>query len=382
VRNFSESSNDVRLKECSLKEWWLHSGHDAHQGHFKRAIRDGASLASQADLKFGVQNPTDDCQVGSRQTLRRLSQEDLTQSSVVSKPQSQSTPDSAKSPNYHNTNSDTVSNGITSSSFTSTSRKSSVRGIKRSTSNITLISDSKVPPATPDYVVESSEYSRAYGERLQKALLSTGVKSTFSRAANLIREATALEGCVFFDASIGSFGAATTRSNLNNETAPGGFLVDINASPESTTSSSEETRMGAPNSGRSTPSKPEDYAGVLGFSTRSRSSLNDHASSEQVHPCLESTLRRLVKRYPHGKIFNFDEEGTMSSTDSDIATSHKMDAVSSLTSLSPENNAHKRKRRISKHADATAILSVLPGARSVVWFPLWDGKLSCLDDLY
>lgn len=70
-----------------------------------------------------------------------------------------------------------------------------------------------------------------------------------------------------------------------------------------------------------------------------------------------------------GKIFSFDENGTISASDveseSDVKDSNR-DSIA---------NRRRRKRRMTEAEEAAAILAVVPGSRSVAWFPLWDSTL-------
>lgn len=72
-------------------------------------------------------------------------------------------------------------------------------------------------------------------------------------------------------------------------------------------------------------------------------------------------------------MFNFDEDGQISS-DSDPASSG-VDTPGENKSFMPSSIELKmRQKRQSLEAEAKAILRVIPGARSVFWFPLWDSS--------
>ena len=89
----------------------------------------------------------------------------------------------------------------------------------------------------------------------------------------------------------------------------------------------------------------------------------------------ESFLRRLLRRYPHGKIFNFDDDGLLSSSEDDARKSLQ-DEVNIISGDAQETLEepinHRRKKRMSKEAEGQEILKILPGARCVAFFPLWD----------
>jgi signal transduction histidine kinase len=203
---------------------------------------------------------------------------------------------------------------------------------------------------------------------LQEALLTKDLKAVFSRASNLIREAGGVDGSIFFDASIGSFGAAS-ETDVMGQKAPGTFQID----DAPTTSEDELARRSSDTdtSNKDTTKPTENCCNILGFSTRKRSSLRGHTPPPEHHTFPERVLRTLLKRYPHGKVFNFDEDGSFSSSDSDNAYLGK--------DLQPDVGPRRfttsdGKKRISREAEAAALLSALPGARSVFWFPLWDSN--------
>jgi len=109
---------------------------------------------------------------------------------------------------------------------------------------------------------------------------------------------------------------------------------------------------------------------VLGFSTRRRSSLRGHPTSQLHRSFPESLLRRLLKRYPQGKVFYFDEDGHMMTDSDPNASSSGLET--SIDSKSRPVTLKARRKAYSREAEAKAIIKVFPGARSVLWFPLWD----------
>lgn len=259
---------------------------------------------------------------------------------------------------------------ITSISETSTqvTEQQSATVKSPDTSDTTLDSGVHGMLGTP----EAQSTDGTSGKQLQEALLSTDVKRTFSRAANLIREATAVEGCMFFDASVGSFGGGTIKANMN-EKAPGGFAVETKTPTETTSCSEEDPKKGSQESrSGGEDATPENCCGILGFSTRTRSSLRSHESSGEQRSFAETFLHLLLKKYPHGKIFNFENDGSVSSSDSEPTSKRHLSPTSDRNE---RRKMTKKKNRISREAEAASILAVLPGARSVAWFPLWDGKI-------
>jgi hypothetical protein len=209
-------------------------------------------------------------------------------------------------------------------------------------------------------------------KELQEALLTKDIKAVFSRASNLIREASGVDGSIFFDASVSSFGAAS-EANVMGQKAPGNFRIDetITTSDDDLTRRSSDTD----NSGKQAAenSQPESYCSILGFSTRKQSSLKGHSPPPEHESFPDKVLRTILKRYPHGKVFNFEEDGSFSSSDTDNAYLGGENEVDGQKRAS-QSAMTNRRRRISREAEAEALLKALPGARSIFWFPLWDSS--------
>jgi hypothetical protein len=52
------------------------------------------------------------------------------------------------------------------------------------------------------------------GARLQEAVMSKNLKESLARASNLIRESIAVDGVLFLDASVGTFGGSSKKADL------------------------------------------------------------------------------------------------------------------------------------------------------------------------
>ncbi|ORY60866.1 uncharacterized protein BCR38DRAFT_496783 [Pseudomassariella vexata] len=174
-------------------------------------------------------------------------------------------------------------------------------------------------------------------------------KSIFGRAANVIRESIEVEGVLFLDASIGSFGGLVP-SHHRRDSNPSGAVPSGSSSEETLDEALEDSEC--------------NNCNVFGFSTSDRSSIDDGTSTYQVS-IPEKFLRMLLRRYPLGKIFNFDKNGDVQSGDSEeeqtISTwKRSNEGTASLSAATSGQNEGKY------------IVTIFPGARSVVLVPLWD----------
>ncbi|TVY23559.1 Autoinducer 2 sensor kinase/phosphatase [Lachnellula hyalina] len=362
--------------KSTLRDWWLDYGHRFQDSivHQKRA-KTVVDLKHLADAEFGVQEPPVNLSKG----LHYWPGHD----DIPSQTPSSSAPSRADHDfgdgrpmlpreESHTTASDT--NGHTTLVSKSwKDRDSSVTTFDTLTGPATEHTENR---HSVSFDLPPHQVSNDVSKELQDALLSTDLKRVFSRASNLIREAIGVEGVVFFDASVGSFGGSADK-NVMEEKAPGAFQTDklhTSSEDESGRKQSVDLDISAASASDSAQhtEATEKYCSVLGFSSRYRSSLLGHQIPEGKVQLPESMLRRLLKRYPHGKIFNFDGDGVYSSGDSDQQSGRDSEPNSTLHPSSQDTKA--RRNRLSKEAEAKAILKVLPNARSVFWFPLWDNS--------
>jgi signal transduction histidine kinase len=240
--------------------------------------------------------------------------------------------------------------------------------------------ESPIPSTGADQRPAGSKQNlRTSTEDLQETMLSENLKDIFSRASNIVRECIEVDGTIFLDASIGTFGGHT--GEVHNRFMGG-------QGQESLISSSDEERWETPtgSAGTSDESPAGSYAsqlpetpterwaekkkmcGILGFSTEEKSSLKEDTVSEYYVPVAEAFLQRLLHKYPHGQVFNLDEGGPVTSSMNDTQRT-----VGDVKHGSSGQNLRTGKLRESaKQAEAKTLLQMLPGARSVVLFPLWD----------
>ncbi|EPE31883.1 CheY-like protein [Glarea lozoyensis ATCC 20868] len=386
--------------KSSIRDWWLERGHRLQQPSVMQRTRSAIELDKLADAEFGIQEPASNLSRG----LSNLQDEghggslaralgnwhDDELSSMPQTPSSVSGMSVGKAdsttgrPAFPRAESHMSSDSATQSTLVSKSyidRNSSV------TTMDTLVDpggEGKDNRASVSFdlppVQLNGDSSLPKGshlpKELQDALLSTELRAVFSRASNLIREAIGVQGVVFYDASVGSVGVGSEHIVIG-EKAPGPFQTE-----HAPTSSEDEAGRrlsvahadvnGHSDSAMPSDREPEKSCHVLGFSTRKRSSLRGHRASDECGTLPENIMRRLLKRYPHGKIFNFGPDGTYCSSDSDNCTTPGIDPTAAHGRKAINDEAQSSRKKYSKESEAKAILKCLPGARSVFWFPLWD----------
>lgn len=274
----------------SLRQWWLNQareGQSIQQSQINERTRRGHTFKQQADVAFGIQDGPDQYSMTSMKDL--LNNTTLSEGTIPS----QTFP---VSHDKISENSEAVSVSISpdgTMAFSTSSNNLRPRATVSESSSVYTHATTATTVGTGGSRQSSPARSKSFGQsrnslsgkELQEALFSADVKKAFSRASNLVREATDLDGVAFFDASIGSFGAGTTRNGMNQK-APGAHTFD--SVPDTTSSGSDaQPAFRGDRDGRSA----DALASVLGYSTRTRSSLKDHANTEKLGLCPERLLR-------------------------------------------------------------------------------------------
>lgn len=164
-----------------------------------------------------------------------------------------------------------------------------------------------------------------------KDRIAPELRTAFTRAANMIVDATEAEGVAFFDAKISTFGG----------------LVDDDFDPDQL---------------------PEpDKACVLLGSATCKGNREPETSMNSDRTLSESVLRHLIRLYPHGQIFNLDDDALSPPINSPSASGMEMESVDGF----PFHVSRKTESTRSLD-DESYLRSVFPKARSLVLYPLWD----------
>lgn len=177
------------------------------------------------------------------------------------------------------------------------------------------------------------------------------VNRVFSRAANILREAIEVDGVLFLEASAACTGADLAASDNAEQTS-------------GASSSSEESSSVTASNGASA-----NFCPLLASSTNCPSSTGVPNMTTTMPARI---LRKLLRRYPRGKVFNFDENGLVLSSDNSGEETHDSSHSSQhYTSRNGktwklENNTRARRGVYETLAD------ICPGARCIGFAPVWD----------
>lgn len=197
----------------------------------------------------------------------------------------------------------------------------------------------------------------------QEDIEEVRLRAIFSRAANIIRESIEVEGVVFLDACVGSrtagyitVGSVSGRSN------------DHGRRMSSSSSSEEGSRTSIASEERD-----QSACSILGFSTSATSSIDGASPRLGQLSVPERFLVKLLGRYPRGKIFNFDEHGTMLSSDNSGSELTTTDDGKERSKQEYTFESQKRLRHVyARQNEGKVIHQLFPSARAVCLVPLWD----------
>lgn len=203
-----------------------------------------------------------------------------------------------------------------------------------------------------------------------RGTLSSRVSDAFSRAANVARESLEVEGVVYFDANFASYGGfATSFKNDSDFSGPEG---GSDLSDDGKNASSKDIPMPTYDTEKwSSPCR------MLSHSTTDSSSINQEFIIDRSIAMSEAMVGGLLRRYPRGKIFNFSEEGSISSDESTDGVFkdfyRRGNTPSNYGGKAPRPpRKYKKTRQATLLQDARALLQLAPGARSIIFTPLWD----------
>ena len=197
-----------------------------------------------------------------------------------------------------------------------------------------------------------------------------GHYETFSRAANLLREALNLTsgGVVFYDAATGFQQQDREPSLSDLLDLDGGHRKAMAESMAESGSLSPSTPSASPtfisrtfDSSMRKQDRPNS-AQILGFSTANRpfnSGLNMKLdNTDTLVPLGESELETLLRKYPRGKMWTHDEFGNLSSSEEDHESAPESGKTTTVKSSRTERK-RRQARLLQKHfPGCTSTLSI------------------------
>jgi signal transduction histidine kinase/CheY-like chemotaxis protein len=215
-----------------------------------------------------------------------------------------------------------------------------------------------------------SSYAQRAVARKEKVIRDS--EHVFDRAANILRYCLGSDGVIFFNAS-----SANLSSGSRMETSGSVARVHHSRSKENRPSTMQD---GAEAQGPQVDG-PTNYHSQSSDDSASTRSQSDSSSSQKKRVqkgqilglsvrdptktiCLpEQAVRRLVRRHPKGKCFSFDQSGKPASSDESSESVSANDiAKDALDGTNPDRRFYTN----------NTLLKALPGARTIIFLPLWD----------
>ena len=355
--------------KSTLRDWWVQSGHLAQGPTTKDGSRGELSLKAQAEAEFGPED-AQMVKLGNHEAMRAQDgpvglRRDHIHKLTASLPVMKDTfPDAVPSFQKSHTN------GVSAQDVIQVSLLGLVNG---STANSSpppernasgLQANVSLEPTQP---VDDNVKTEAKGEIPST---SQGIKAMLSRASNVIRESIEVEGCLFLDASALAF--------KSNSVQPPDDRRDISISqpepPFESEPECESKKSGMVDGSEDDAAQEVQFndfehsaspsCEVLGCSLKFGAHVKPNRKKDDFR-FSHDFLRRLLKRYPNGHIFNFESDGRVSSSENDTE--------SSPNDQPPRENRRARKRKSSsslEELDAQSIRDALPGIRCLAFFPL------------
>ncbi|RMY71154.1 hypothetical protein D0863_05351 [Hortaea werneckii] len=358
--NFIQALGLFNCQKSSLRDWWIGRDNDRIKKKGRYHVETEASSQNQQDRldnEFGKQENAG-FSVASVRRLRRTDSEIREvrgDGDIFTNPTSEFNA---------NANAARMRQGVAGQDFTPPNI--SVQHQVESTDETVPKATTQTRPKTKRAAASTDKVKR----RPETFDLAKAIESTYARASNLVREAIHGEGAVFADAKAAS---AAIRNRGGTESESGPSTGEANSSDPSRDSTLQNPSDPQLDSGSNSMSEgdtsdrvsPKRTCAVTGFSTRSRSTLTGSSSNHRF-ALTETELRKLIKRYPSGKIFNIADSGGIYSSSGDEDAGRSEEA-----SDEPKPSASSA-RRTPVARDAKRLSEIMVGARTIAFYPIWD----------
>ena len=199
--------------------------------------------------------------------------------------------------------------------------------------------------------------------------------AVFDRASRILRKAMNADGVVFLDASSANLSkGSSNRENIKSASssmshsqktksaagrgmANAAHALGIEATPDENEHSATSSDNQAPNA-EDTGRDEGSHRICEVISTAYKD--NTRADAPRI---TENHLRRLIRRFPQGKVFTFDNQGRPVTSDDSSGSGSASDVAAETI---PGTGSRKLPRTSS------AVLETIPEARTIVLLPLWD----------
>ncbi|KAG5982825.1 hypothetical protein E4U55_001278 [Claviceps digitariae] len=202
-------------------------------------------------------------------------------------------------------------------------------------------------------------------------------RKIYTKAAKALCSSLNVEGVIFLDANVTTFGGASARDFRNaSATSCSSSSSSSSFSSSPASSSSDEPSYSGCHHGENcsrngSSSSSESFAPVLGCSGASLSTIQDDSAPHKSLKLPQRFLRKLLRRYPNGTIFNFNQSGAVQSSDCSSEEASADPDISAATLKSHSKSASGKRPRM-KQSEQEMLMTLLSGARCIAFAPVWD----------
>lgn len=202
--------------------------------------------------------------------------------------------------------------------------------------------------------------------QLQKSLAPSNVQEVLNRASCLMNQALDVEGAMFIDASV-----YTRRQmiGLRNDDR-----IDMDHSNTNSIDVDESHQFDGPDESSSDEDAEKPKSLVLGYSTSSNSSKGTEEQQSHYISLPGSFITQLIDRYPRGKIFHIEGDGSIALSYEGLADDVSQAFVTGERKI--QEGSPKEKDINQETSDIKHFRKALPEARCIAIYPVWDFQRS------
>ncbi|KAI7496167.1 hypothetical protein KC367_g6828 [Hortaea werneckii] len=229
-----------------------------------------------------------------------------------------------------------------SASGSATTSQASEQTLSKGGQHLNLSRKQKLEPLEIPTVSKPPRSQRGSFHKLDR-------RHTFARAANIIRESVETDGVVIYDASSRTFGGMVDDADQD---AGGTINKDDDESVSPKTASGTGTESEGAQEDRH--KQPEKLCKILGHATLESSSLKGDEPGSSVSLMTEKLLRSLLKRFPFGRVFSFDNHPY------------------ALEKPGNSDKALRSKKKGLQPSEKKLLRALFPGVQSLIVMPMYD----------
>jgi hypothetical protein len=189
----------------------------------------------------------------------------------------------------------------------------------------------------------------------------------FQRAAEILRQSTLADGAAIFGATATTSRHVSGFANDTSQAAAGSDRPSPDGTGMTEPSTNSESERWETNTSDSDSTPTARACKILAFSIADDQARADVESGSAL---TLGTLERYFSLFPRGKTFSFTDQGSGFSSEEDSGASDRETQLPASTPADMSNGNARRARK--RRMDHKELLKKIPGAKTVVFLPLYD----------